>query len=286
MATDPLRKQLERNLHPRTVRRLISEKASEHALTPHEALLAVARDRGITTWHKYASPEELQSLRSLATGRPVAAPAPAPAAAPVPARPAPRRAPPRAVAATTPKGPRDKVFVVHGRNSQLRDGMFAFLRALDLKPLEFGEAVNAVGKPMPFIAPTIEAALSGPNAVVVLVTPDEVVHLKKQFVAKNDPDEERRAMGQPRPNVFFEAGMALAHHPEKTIFVIVGRVKSFSDIGGMLTVRLNNSAEKRLELVDKLRLAGADPQTTGKKDYLKQGDFDLKEEDDADNEAP
>jgi hypothetical protein len=164
--------------------------------------------------------------------------------------------------------------------------MFAFLRALDLKPLEFGQAVNAMAKPMPFIAPTIEAALSGPNAVVVLMTPDEVVHLKRQFITKIDQDEERKPMGQARPKVFFEAGMALARHPEKVIFVFVGRMKSFSDIAGMHTVRLNNAPEKRWDLVEKLRLAGADPQTEGKRDWLKEGDFDLKEEDDADNEAP
>jgi predicted nucleotide-binding protein len=283
--TDPLRRLLEKKLHPATVRRLIAEKASKHALTSHQALLAVARDRGITTWTKYAAPEELASLRNLGGAQPTAAPVPVTVTA-APARAAPRRATPRRNGTAEAKGPRDKVFVVHGRNTQVRNGMFAFLRALDLRPVEWGQAVNATAKPMPFIALTLETALSGPNAVVVLMTPDEVVHLKQQFVAKNDPDEERKPMGQPRPNVFFEAGMALARHPEKTIFVIFGRVKSFSDIAGMHTVRLNNTAGKRTDLVEKLRLAGADPQTEGKRDWLNEGDFDFKGEDDADNEAP
>lgn len=282
MPTNPLRQQLEKKLHPRYVRKLITEKASEHALTPHEALLAVARDRGITSWTKYASPEELSSLRNLSGAQPPAVSSAPPVASAPEVR---RRATPRRTAKPKPKGPRDKVFVVHGRNSQVKSAMFAFLRALDLKPLEWGQAVNATAKPMPFIAETIETALSGPNAVVVLMTPDEVVHLKRQFIGKNDPDEDRKPMGQPRPNVFFEAGMALARHPEKTIFVIFGRVKSFSDIAGMLTVRMNNTAPKRMELVEKLRLAGADPQTVGKTEYLNEGNFELKEEDDADNEA-
>jgi hypothetical protein len=38
------------------------------------------------------------------------------------------------------------VFVVHGRNSALRDSMFAFLRAIGLQPLEWSQAVKATGE--------------------------------------------------------------------------------------------------------------------------------------------
>jgi predicted nucleotide-binding protein len=283
VAADPLREALEKRYHPGHVRKLVSAKRNEYGLTQHEALLAVARDLKMN-WTRFASPEELASLRNLDTGRPVVAPPAVPSAPTASARPTRGRATKESASRKT--GPRDKVFVVRGRNAQIRNAMFAFLRALELKPVEWGQAMKATGTPMPFIAKTLESALSGPNAVVVLMTPDEIVQLKRQFVSKIDPDEERKPMGQPRPNVFFEAGMALARHPEKTIFVIFGRVKSFSDIAGMHTVRMNNTAKKRTQLVDKLRTAGADPQTEGKEDWTEEGDFDLKEEDDGENQAP
>src|SRR5207237_1354966 len=139
-------------------------------------------------WTRYASPEEIASVRGSppASATAVGA-APAPTATSARVRSAPARSAAPRTAAHRRKGPRDKVFVVHGRNSQMRNAMFAFLRALDLKPEEWGQAMKATGKPMPYIAETLETALAGPNAVVVLMTPDEVVQLKRQFVATNDP---------------------------------------------------------------------------------------------------
>ncbi|MFZ1007623.1 MAG: hypothetical protein WAN65_12350, partial [Candidatus Sulfotelmatobacter sp.] len=43
-----------------------------------------------------------------------------------------------------------KVFVVYGRNIAARDAMFAFLRALDLDPLEWSAIVHETGKASPF----------------------------------------------------------------------------------------------------------------------------------------
>ena len=48
-----------------------------------------------------------------------------------------------------PKLPQNarKVFVVHGRNLAARDALFEFLRAVDLHPVEWSEAVQLTGKP-------------------------------------------------------------------------------------------------------------------------------------------
>lgn len=286
MATDPLREALEKKYSPRWVRQLVTSKANKHALTRRVAMLAVARDLNMN-WTRYAKADEIAALRDVDAGRPTAAPAPAMHATPAPSRATPARtATKKATSPRRKKGPRDKVFVVHGRNEQIRAGMFSFLRAVDLNPVEWGEALKATGTPSPYIAQTLEAALTDVAAVVVLITPDDVVHVKKQFLSRNDPAEEKTQMGQARQNVLFEGGMAFARHPEKTIFATFGRVKSFSDIGGMHVVRMNNTPKKRTELVGKLRTAGADVNTDGKADWLDEGDFDPKEEDDADNEAP
>jgi predicted nucleotide-binding protein len=282
VATDPLRDALEKKYHPRHVRKLVTDKANKFALTRREAMLAVARDLKMN-WTRYASPEEIASLRNLDTGKPVAAPPSAATPAPRPARPR-----PKVVAASRPKGPRDKVFVVHGRNEQIRSAMFTFLQDVDLNPIEWGQALKATGKASPYIAEALEAAIRDVAAVVVLITPDDIVRLKKQFLSGHDGDEERKPQGQARPNVLFESGMAFGLHPEKTVFVTFGRVKGFTDIGGMHVVRMTNSATKRMQLVDKLQTAKADAKTEGRADWLDESrsNFKLKDEDDADNEAP
>lgn len=275
---------LEKKYSKRHIDRLVSAKANGQALTRRVAMLAVARDFNLN-WTRYATPEEIAAVGG--TTRAVAA-----AATPLPAAPA-SAAPRRATRATTTaapkaKGPRDKVFVVHGRNEQIRSAMFTFLRDVDLNPVEWGQALKATGKATPYIAEALEAAIKDVAAVVVLITPDDIVRLKEQFLSKNDGDDERKPQGQARPNVLFESGMAFARHPEKTIFVTFGRVKAFTDIGGMHLVRMNNTAKRRMELVDKLQTAKADAKTDGRADWLDEtrSNFNLKDEDDADNEAP
>lgn len=50
------------------------------------------------------------------------------------------------------------VFVVHGRDHELRDSMFAFLRAVELKPLEWGQARALTKKPSPYIGEILDIA--------------------------------------------------------------------------------------------------------------------------------
>jgi hypothetical protein len=44
-----------------------------------------------------------------------------------------------------------EVFVVHGRNSSARKFVFEFLRALDLRPLEWDEVATSTGNAAPYI---------------------------------------------------------------------------------------------------------------------------------------
>ena len=100
-------------------------------------------------------------------------------------------------------GTRD-VFVVHGRNTEARDALFEFLRAIDLHPLEWSEAVRATGKPSPYIGEILDAAFSRAHAVVVLFTPDDEARLREQFRIDSDLLHETQLTGQARPNVLFE----------------------------------------------------------------------------------
>ena len=280
---DPLREALEKKYSKRHIVRLISAKANGQALTRRVATLAVARDLGMN-WTRYAAtPEEIAAVGG--TSRAASTPLPAVAPATTTVRPTSRPAPKGSVTPRT-RVKRDKVFVVHGRDIGIGNSMFAFLRAVGLDPQEWGVAMHETGKAMPNIAETLDAGMAGVAAVVVVLTPDDDVILKGRFQTDHDDDDEKRVIGQARPNVLFEGGMAFGRHPEKTIFVSVGKVKDFTDLGGFHITRLNNTPEKRSELVGKLRTAGADVKTDGRTQWYTAGDFHIKETNDAPNEAP
>lgn len=154
---------------------------------------------------------------------------------------------------TTSPDPR-KVFVIHGRNSAARNQIFAYLRALGLSPIEWDQAVHATGKTAPYIGEVLDVAFDRAQAIVVLETPDDIAYLRSDIAEGDDP--ETVPQGQPRPNVLFEAGMAMGRNPDRTIILEFGRIKQFSDIHGRHTVRLDNTPEKRQALKNRLTTAG------------------------------
>lgn len=164
------------------------------------------------------------------------------------------------------------VFVVHGRDESLRKSMFDFLRSIDLNPLEWSQAIVATKKPSPYIGDILNTAFRLAQAIVVISSGDDEARLLNKFIKDIDPDYERELTPQPRPNVLFEAGMAMGRSQERTILVQVGKVKPWSDIAGRHITYLDNSPEKRNELVNKLKAAGCDVDTSGE-DWYKTGDF-------------
>src|SRR5665648_217559 len=160
-------------------------------------------------------------------------------------------------------GDKRKVFVVQGRNEAANDAIFQFLRSIDLKPIEWSKAVDLTGKAAPFIGDTLEEAFSNAQAVVVLLTGDDLAKLRDNFLRPNDLDYEKNLSPQARPNVLFEAGMAFGRHADKTIIIELGKLRPFSDIAGRHVIRMNDSPEKRHELVQRLKSAGCAVDTAG-----------------------
>lgn len=146
------------------------------------------------------------------------------------------------------------VFVIHGRNEPAREALFAFLRSIDLAPIEWSEAISMTGSGSPYIGDVLDAAFRRAQAIVVLQTPDDIAHLHESLTYPGDPETQPQM--QPRPNVLYEAGMAMGRNPERTVMVEVGQVKVFSDIHGRHAVRLDNSSAKRQDLAMRLRNAG------------------------------
>lgn len=164
-----------------------------------------------------------------------------------------------------------EVFVVVGRNTEANNSMFAFLRAINLKPIEWSMAIAATGSGSPYIGDALEAAFARARAVVVFMTPDDIAQLRPEYASGTD-DPELTPTPQARPNVLFEAGMALGLHPNRTILVELGSLRSFSDVAGRHAVRLDNSPAKRSELANRLKNAGCAVDTSGS-NWYDAGDF-------------
>jgi len=146
-----------------------------------------------------------------------------------------------------------EVFVVHGRNLKIRSSVYEFLRSLGLNPLEWSDLVERTGAAAPSILEVIQAGFDRITAVVVIFTADDEARPREKYQLDA---EEANLQAQPRPNVLFEAGMAMALFPKKTVFVKVGKMRLLSDLGGLHMVEMDGSFEKRRELARRLRTAG------------------------------
>lgn len=148
-----------------------------------------------------------------------------------------------------------RVFVVHGRNNTARIAMFAFLRSIGLLPIEWSQALEMTGRASPYVGEVLDSALNAAQAVLVLMTPDEIVSLRPDY-ADGDDDSEVQPSAQARPNVLFEAGLALGRAPDRTVLVEFGKVRPFSDIAGRHILRINDSVASRQALAHRLKTAG------------------------------
>lgn len=177
------------------------------------------------------------------------------------------------------------VFVVHGRNHAARDALFDFLRSLDLHPLEWSEAVRATGRASPYIGEILDAAFSSAHAIVILLTPDDEARIRAPFRVESDPAHESELTGQARPNVLFEAGMAMGGDQDRTVLVELGNLRPFSDVAGRHVIRLDNSSQRRQELAQRLQVAGCPVNLQGI-DWHKAGDFEGAVAEENDNLGP
>ena len=165
--------------------------------------------------------------------------------------------------ALAPELDRRAVMVVHGRNELARRGMFNFLRAMSLRPLEWGTLVAGTKTATPYVGEVLEHAFRTAAAVVVLFTPDDEARLRASLRSASDPSYEIELTPQARPNVLFEAGMALGLHPNRTILVELGRLRPFSDIYGRHVVRLDGTEPPLRDIARRLHEAGCDIDTSG-----------------------
>jgi len=172
------------------------------------------------------------------------------------------------------EGDPTKVFVAHGRNQAVRNSMFSFLRAIGLHPIEWSEAVMATGSASPYVGEILDAAFAQARAVVILLTPDDEAYLREEYRTPDDETYETQPTPQARPNVIFEAGLAMGRRENRTVLVEVGSLRPFSNVAGRHILRLNNDTQRRQELAQRLQSAGCVVDLSGT-DWHTTGNFEI-----------
>lgn len=161
------------------------------------------------------------------------------------------------------------VFVAYGRDNAARTALFALLRSAGVNPREFEQLVVDHGGQAAYVGEIVDRALKEAASIIVLFTPDEKAELKPELRERGEDPE---IYEQPRPNVILEAGMALAHRPQHTIIVQIGRVRPISDLTGRHIIQLDDSIPKRMALLQRLRAAGCRVDLSGN-DWMTAGNF-------------
>ena len=146
------------------------------------------------------------------------------------------------------------VLLISGRDRQMADAFSNLLRAAGLRPLTREEMVRATGYTSPHAGEMIAAGTRLAQATVILFSPDEIVEPRPDLASFGP--QAASIGGQPRANVIFEAGMALAANPERTIIVETGHIKPISDLAGLNVVRFDGSATAIRALLTRLRQVG------------------------------
>ncbi len=170
--------------------------------------------------------------------------------------------------ATTFATNRKAVMVIYGHDYEARDALFDWLRAIGLQPREWNQLVTGTGTASPYISQVLDHAFQQAQAVIALFTPDERV--LSAAASSSDPRAWRL---QARPNVLFEAGMALVSHPTRTVLALLGSQELPSDLAGRPYIRLSPTDSAPLhDLARRLEQAGCEINLSGN-DWLKPSRF-------------
>ena len=155
-----------------------------------------------------------------------------------------------------PKRDTRLVFVVHGRNDRLVGAVKSLVEKAGLTPMSWTEAKARAGGGTPHTIDVIRSGMDAAQAVLVLLSDDEQVSLRKELRTGKIDDHPEGF--QARPNVLVEAGMALAVDGSRTVLVKVGDLRPISDLDGLNYETLDETPESRRAVVAALRRAGCE----------------------------
>jgi len=141
------------------------------------------------------------------------------------------------------------VFIVSGRCRAARDAIVRILSGAGLKVVDFPEAKDDAGTGMTIVDYIVERAHQSANAVLVLMTPDEIAFLRRELSSPGDRPEERGPIKQSRPNVIDELGRSMSSRRNKTVLVSMGDIRIPSNEAGYFVERFDGSEDKRKDLL-------------------------------------
>ena len=165
------------------------------------------------------------------------------------------------------------VFVVYGRDEEARRAIFEFLRALDLRPLQWESVVSETRSAAPSLSDAVRIGLAVCTAVVVLMTAEDIVRLHPDLHDEQESPAEFADSMQARPNVLLELGMALALKPDQTLILFLGQQRPVTDLGGKNYIQVQAGSGWRSKVAGRLGQAGCPVDLSGQ-DWRDAGNFD------------
>ena len=167
---------------------------------------------------------------------------------------------------------RRRVFVIHGRDNALATRFYDLLRAVDLRPLEWDNLIEAAGGAALSLTDVVARAPGLAQATLVLLSPDNTVELDADPALADDIPLERAPARQARPNVLFELGLVQMAYPGRTVIVEVGNVPPLSDLAGLNVIRFDGSVQAIRKVLSRLEVAGCAVDYSGT-DWMDSGRF-------------
>jgi predicted nucleotide-binding protein len=167
---------------------------------------------------------------------------------------------------------RPRVLLFHGRDEAFVQGLRGFLQAVGLEAPTFEDWVKEVGMGSPQNLEVVFKATREASAILIVCTPDETVELAARLRDGSDSDAARM---QPRPNVIFEAGIALALRSAQFVIFVEAEpdLSGWTDIDGLNKVRFRDDADSRKRLASRLETVGLAIQRDADGGWLRAGDF-------------
>jgi predicted nucleotide-binding protein len=139
---------------------------------------------------------------------------------------------------------RDSVFIVHGRDNEIKEIAARFLEKLELNPIILHEKAN-MGLT---IMEKFEAHSAEARFAVILLTPDDVGKLASETEASLKP--------RARQNVIFEMGYFCGRLGREKVCALYSKVEQPSDLDGILYIPVDDADAWKTSLAKELKAAG------------------------------
>lgn len=163
---------------------------------------------------------------------------------------------------------KNKVLIVPGANEKMKKSMGNFLLSLGLQAVECAEAQRLTGIPAHDKTGILAKIFEHCQAVVVLLTNEKLDY------SLSEKEPELKLLHQADLNALYMAGFSAGINRCRTIVTGFGNQAPYRDIPGLNIIDLDNSLEKRKELMESIKLAGCEVKTRGKAWHI-SGDFDI-----------